>query len=146
MPVHKSLKEHKIVLDTHIWIWLIQGNELLKSAFREHVNQTMKHHSILISPISVWEVSMLAAKKKIELDIDCLDWIERCLEIPGFELAPLTPKIAFQSTCLSNHVHGDPADRILIATAHEWRAILVTHDRKLLEYGQGQFINVYDPC
>ena len=59
---------------------------------------------------------------------------------------PITPRIAIQSTRLPENAHGDPADKILIATAHECNAVLVTHDQKILEYGKGRFIYVYDPC
>ncbi len=43
-------------------------------------------------------------------------------------------------------LHADPADRILIATAHEYHAILVTHDQKILDYGKGKFIGAFDLC
>jgi PIN domain nuclease of toxin-antitoxin system len=58
----------------------------------------------------------------------------------------MTPKIAIQSTRLPGIIHGDPADRILTATAHEENAVLVTCDEKLLKYGEENFISVYNPC
>ena len=87
---------------------------------------------------------MLVEKRRIGLEMDCLDWVEEALG-NGINLLPLTPRIAIQSTRLPENSHGDPADRILIATAHEYHAILVTHDQKLLNYGKNKFIDVYDP-
>ncbi len=76
--------------------------------------------------------------------MDCLDWVEEALG-NGINLLHLTPRIAIQSTCLPENPHGDPTDRILIATAHEYHTILVTHDQKILDYGKGKFFDVYDP-
>jgi PIN domain nuclease of toxin-antitoxin system len=58
---------------------------------------------------------------------------------------PITPRIAIQSTRLPGAIHGDPADRILVATAHECNSVLVTCDEKLLAYGKDKFVNVHDP-
>lgn len=144
MPVYKNLKKHKLLLDTHVWIWLMLGDERLHLSFRRAVEQYKEKEFIFISAISVWELGMLVERKRIQLEIDCLDWVEQALA--NIDLLPLTPRIAIQSTRLPETPHGDPADRILIATAHEYNAILVTHDQKILDYGKGKFIGVYDPC
>lgn len=144
MPVYKSLKKHKLLLDTHVWIWLMLGDERLNQSFRLAIEQYKER--ILISAISVWELGMLVERKRIELEIDCLDWVEQALSNSNIELIPLTPRIAIQSTRLPEIPHGDPADRILISTAHECNAVLVTHDQKILNYGKSKFIGVYDPC
>jgi len=146
MPVHRNLKQHKLLLDTHIWIWLMLGDERLSASFKRTLEQDKDKELILISAISVWELGMLVEKKRIELEIDCIDWVEQSLVSPGINLVSLTPRIAIQSSRLPESPHGDPADRILIATAYEHNAVLVTHDKKILDYGKGQFIGVFDPC
>lgn len=146
MPIYKQLKQHKLLLDTHVWFWLMVGDEKLSKSFRDGVEKNIENESILISAISIWELGILVEKKRIELEMDCLDWIEQALENRGMNLVPITPKIAIQSTRLPENVHGDPADKILIATAHEYNAVLVTHDQKILDYGKGRFVYVYDPC
>lgn len=146
MPVYKNIRKNKLLLDTHVWIWLMLGEEQLSLSFRRAIEQHKEDNPILISAISVWELGMLTERKRIELDRDCLDWIEQVLSSSNIDLIPLTPRIAIQSTRLPEISHGDPADRILIATAHEYNAILVTHDQRILEYGKGKFIGVYDPC
>ncbi|HCV25099.1 MAG TPA: PIN domain nuclease, partial [Candidatus Latescibacteria bacterium] len=60
----------------------------------------------------------------------------QALSSPGLSLAPLTPDIALASSRLPGEIHGDPADRMLIATARSLGATLVTRDRRILEYSQ----------
>ncbi len=145
MPIVKKLEQHKLLLDTHVWIWLMNGDLRLSSNFLKAVNRCQKHDGILISAISIWEIGMLVEKKRIELEMDCLDWVERSLALPGMALIPISPKIAIQSARLSGVIHGDPADRIIAATAIEENAVLVTHDQKILDYGTDKFLSVYDP-
>jgi PIN domain nuclease of toxin-antitoxin system len=144
MPVHKSLGQHKLLLDTHVWIWLMLGDEKLSVSFRHTVEHYKEKELMFVSAISIWELGMLVERKKICLEMDCLDWVEEGLG-NGINLLHLTPRIAIQSTRLPENPHGDPADRILMATAYEHHAILVTHDQKILNYGKGKFIDVYDP-
>lgn len=144
MPVYKTLKKHTLLLDTHVWLWLMLGDKRLNLTFRRAVEQPKKE-LILISAISVWELGMLVERKRIVLEIDCLDWVEQAFSGSNIELIPLTPRIAIQSSRLPETPHGDPADRILIATAHEYNAVLVTHDQKILDYGKSKFIGVFDP-
>lgn len=87
----------------------------------------------------------ILVEKKILMAVDCMQWVEEALIACGNRLAAITPRIAIQSTRLPGEVHGDPADRILLATAHEESAVLVTCDQKLLDYGKGRFVSVYNP-
>jgi PIN domain nuclease of toxin-antitoxin system len=145
MPIIKEIKQHKVVLDTHIWLWVMLGSPALSRSFRKGLEHSQKHHSVLISIISIWEIGMLAERKRIQLDMDPLDWVFQALDFPGIRLIQISPKIAIQSTRLPGAIHGDPADRLLVATAHEENAVLVTCDEKLLLYGEDKFISVHDP-
>jgi PIN domain nuclease of toxin-antitoxin system len=145
MPVIKAIKQHKILLDTHVLIWLVNGDSAISQMFRKEVDLVSQKSSILISPITIWEIGMLVEKGRIELEMDCHEWVERILALPGIQLAPLSPRIAIQSTRLPGNLHADPADRILIATAHIEDAVLITADKKILAYGQDRFVHVHDP-
>jgi PIN domain nuclease of toxin-antitoxin system len=145
MPVVKTLKQHKLVLDTHVWIWLLQGESSLCTAFRKAVTHSQKLEGVYISAISVWEIGKLVEKNKIQLEMDTLDWVEQALDMPGVKLLPISPRIAIQSSRLPGTVHGDPADQLLISTAHEHNAILVTCDEKILHYGKDRYVSVHDP-
>jgi PIN domain nuclease of toxin-antitoxin system len=145
MPIIEDLKQHKLLLDTHVWIWVMVGNTNLKSSFRKAFERSLTMNGILISPISIWEIGMLAEKKRIQIDMDPQEWIDHALDMPGIKLVGISPRIAIQSTRLPGIIHADPADRFLIATAHEENAVLVTCDEKLLLYGKDKFVNVHDP-
>lgn len=146
MPILKEIKRHKLLLDTHVWIWSMIGDSRLLKSFQQTFEKASKTHGILVSPMSIWEIGMLVDKKRIEIDMDVLDWVEQALDIPGINLCPITPRIAIQSTKLSGEVHGDPIDRLLIATASEENAVLVTCDHKILEYAKGKAISAFNPC
>lgn len=145
MPILKNLKQHKIILDTHVWLWTMLGNPILTKEYRNAFERILKIHGILISSMSIWEIGMLVDKKRIEIEMEVLDWVTQALEVPGIQLCSLTPRINIQSTRLPGEIHGDPVDRLLIASAYEENAVLVTCDRKILEYGAEKFISVYDP-
>jgi PIN domain nuclease of toxin-antitoxin system len=145
MPIIKDLKQHKILLDTHVWIWIAAGNPILSPNSRKSIDRARDHEHLFISPISAWEISKLVERKKISLEMDLMDWIKQWIELPGITIAELSIPVAVLSNRLPGIIHGDPADRILIASAYEHNAVLVTADEKILEYGEGPFISVYDP-
>jgi len=124
-----------VLLDTHIWIWLLNGSEKsINPKCLTFINKAVIHSNIKVSAISVWEVGMLEAKGKIKFPIDCLDWVEQALGAPGISLAPITPEIAIKSSRLPGNFHGDPADRIIVSTARKLNATLITHDKNILRY------------
>lgn len=146
MPILKRLKRHRLLLDTHVFIWIMNDSPLLTKEFRNSFASIFKVQGSLLSPMSIWEIGMLIDKKRIEIDMDVLDWVNKALDSPGMLVCPISPRIAIQSTRLPGKVHLDPVDRLLIATAYEENAVLVTSDKKIIEYGKGRFISVFDPC
>jgi len=145
MPLVSELKQHKLLLDTHVWIWLASGNSILSPATRKAIDRAKDQEHLLISPISVWEISMLVERKRIVLDRDLADWLNQWIESPGILTAEFSFQVALLSNRLPGNLHGDPADRILIATAYHENAVLVTADEKILAYGKDSFISVYNP-
>jgi PIN domain nuclease of toxin-antitoxin system len=94
----------------------------------------------LVSAITPWEIGILVSKKRIDLYRDVMDWVRDALSLPGVSLVPLSAEIAVGSTRLPWEMHADPADRILVATARNLGATLVTADRALLNMaGNGHF-------
>jgi prevent-host-death family protein len=91
---------------------------------------------LLVSAISVWELGMLEAKGRIRLKPSCEEWVKEALATPGLALAPITPEIALESSRLPGPFHGDPADRIIAATARRMGAQLMTRDQKLIQYAR----------
>ena len=136
-------KDCPLLLDTHIWIWLINDDrELHNSPSLAPIEEAAKRSLVRVSVISVWEVGMLESKGRINLSIPCQEWVQQALQAPGIALAPLSPAIALASSRLPGQFHGDPADRILVATARALQADLITRDRKIIDYGQRGHVSV----
>ncbi len=133
-------KQSKLLLfDTHIWLWLLNGEERVKSSKKlALIEKTAKDSGIKVSVISVWEVGMLESKGRILLPCPIQKWIKQALSAPGISLAPLTEEIAIESSRLPGDFHGDPADRILVATARNIGASLLTCDKEILAYSKKQ--------
>lgn len=145
MPIIEKIKQHKLLLDTHIWIWVIEGNSIISPLVRKSIEQAREKEQLLISPISVWEIALLVERKRISLEMELTDWLKQWIELPGILMAPISFQVAILSNRLPGIIHGDPADRILIASAYEEHAVLVTADEKILKYGENHFISVFDP-
>jgi len=145
MPIVKTLRQHKILLDTHVWLWYSSETKTFSQAFQNAIEFNRDRHSMLISPLSIWEIGMLSEKGRIRLGMDPLDWVIQSLEATRFRVLPISPKIAIESARLPGHSHGDPVDRILIATAHEENAVLVTCDEKILSYSLDKYLSAHNP-
>ena len=85
---------------------------------------------------------MLEDKGRLTLTADCESWVREALAAPGVRLAEITPHIAISSTRLPGVFHGDPADRLLIATARESAATLLTADQAILQYGSAGYVHL----
>lgn len=137
------MSKNLLVLDTHIWIWLLNGDaDRLSEESLSAIEVAGQSAQLGVCAISIWEVGMLESKGRLRLSKGCLDWVREALSAPGLRLLPLTPEIAIESSRLPGQIHGDPADRILAATARILNATLVTKDLKLLEYGEQSYLSV----
>src|SRR5512134_80767 len=134
--------EKVLLLDTHVWLWLVGGTEPIGRPVLSAVEGAARRGRIRVSAISVWEVAMLDAKGRIRLAKDCLAWVREALGAPGISLVPLTPEIAVESSRLPEEFRGDPADRILVATARLLGAALLTRDERILAYGKRKHVSV----
>jgi PIN domain nuclease of toxin-antitoxin system len=115
------------VFDTHVWVWAAAG-DLRAEKIRDFSG------AAVISAISQWEVSMLAMKGRLTLLPDEVSWFSANLESP-ISLAPLTAEISLTS-CRLPDFHGDPADRIIVATAITLGIPLITADEKIVRWNE----------
>ena len=126
-----------LLLDTHYWIWLQFGiRDHLTAPVLKAIDQAAASGSLLLSVISVWELGLLESKGRPQLYAPCEQWVRDALAIPGLSVAPLTPEIALASSRLPEPFHGDPADRIIVATARALGARLLTRDSKIRAYAR----------
>ena len=123
------------LLDTHVWVGLINGDpKACSPKLIDVVKKYTPDTNLYISVMSAWEVAMLEFKGRILLPQGCEKWVSQALHAPGLVIAELTPEIAVQSTRLPGKFHGDPVDRLLIATAKSLDAVLVSRDREIGAY------------
>lgn len=134
-----------LLLDTHVWLWFALGDaERLRVSARKKIEAAAHGGRLAVSVISVWEIGMLETKGRIALGLPCEKWVAAALALPGLRLVGLEPEIAIASSRLPGAIHGDPADRILAATARARDAVLATADERLLEYGKAGLMRVLD--
>ena len=130
-----------VLLDTHVWLWMLEGRDGLRADAVELMERSAESSLLRVSIISAWEVGMLEAKGRVRFTIPCEEWIEKAFGVPGLSLFPLTPAICVRSTRLPGDFHGDPADRLLVATAREIGALMLTRDQRILEYARAGHLN-----
>ncbi len=120
------------VLDTHVWVKFVAGASLAKRARLAIERAATAGAGVLIASISLWEVSRLAAAGRLSLGERPARWFDAALATVAGDLVEITPALALTAAALG--CHGDPADRLIVATAIERGAVLVTRDEAILEY------------
>ncbi len=124
----------KYLLDTHVWIWWNMSSINLSKKVRLLLGDSAKYDEILLSAISPWEFSKLLEKERIGISCNPEEWITGALNMPKLRLVPLTPSISFRSTILPQPFHNDPADQIIVATARDENATIITKDKLIRDY------------
>ncbi|MCD4739385.1 MAG: type II toxin-antitoxin system VapC family toxin [Anaerolineae bacterium] len=122
-----------MVLDTHIWVWWMNGAKRLRANQLEFIRQHTPG-GLGVSVISCWEVAKLVEVGRLELTCPVQDWVAQALAYPRVRLLELTPEIAIASTQLPGTFHRDPADQLIVATARVYDSPLLTADAKILNY------------
>ena len=77
---------------------------------------------------------MLKFKKRINIYEPIKDFLESITNIHGVSIKDTSPEIAAESILLMDNFHGDPADRIIVATAKCYGATMLTRDQKILTW------------
>ncbi len=139
-----SVEDRLLLLDIHIWIWLLFGTPgVFSPAMQKRLDLSSRANPLHVSFISAWEVAMLSVKGRLNLDMPTQAWIEQSLSHPAMRLLALDdPAVAVESNELPGDFHADPADRLLVATARIGGYTLVTRDQKILDYGKAGHVSV----
>jgi PIN domain nuclease of toxin-antitoxin system len=124
-----------LLLDTCAVLWLAEGVELTGDA-----RKTIANSRLNISPITVWEVANLVRKKRIVLAMPVVRWFRQAIGIMKAAMPELTIDILAGSCELPGSPPGDPADRIIIATAREASMVLMTRDKAILAYSHAGYV------
>ena len=119
----------KLLLDTHIWIWKEGSPDKLRKRVADAIED--RANELWLSPVSIWELSVLVEKGRIELNDDLDAWVSKALANGAVREAPLTNDVALAVAKL-RFTHRDPADRFIAASAKVFDLTLVTADSRLL--------------
>jgi len=127
-----------ILMDTCAIIWdALKRDKLSKNALNA-INKADESNALIISDISIWEISMLIKKKRIEIDSTAANFINLFLQSRRVSVQSISPEIAELSVNFDFEINNDPADRIIAATSIILNTQLVTADQNLIN---SQMIN-----
>ena len=123
------------VLDTHAWMWWVTEDRRLSPAARRAISAAEARQTLWVSLISAWEIAKKVEKHQLVLDRPLMDWLDLATTRPGVQMAELSRHVLVESCRLPARFTGDPADQIIVATARDREATLITKDERIREYG-----------
>ena len=117
-----------ILLDTHIWIrWLLDAEPLTRKE-RGALDGLAATGGVKIAVISLWEAQMLQAKGRLQLDRPFKLWLREAAHPDTVQVLPMNVDVMISLDEMPGNFHGDPADRLIVATARAHGLALATHD------------------
>ena len=125
-----------LLLDTCAAIWIAEDEPIAEDASAALDGAADAGVAVLVSPMTAWEIGLLAARKRITISMSPEAWFQRLLAVPGVALAEMSAATLIASSFLPGTPPRDPVDRILAATARAGGYRLVTRDRDLLAYAE----------
>lgn len=130
-----------IVLDTNVVLRIVKGEGRIGSKARNILDGTDRRYC---SAMVQWELAMLVDKRRIGLDDTVSAWMERAARLLHLIEVPVSGAIASDAGSLQGSIHGDPCDRIMIATARHFGCPLITTDGKILTYAASGHVQAID--
>lgn len=119
----------KLLLDTHAWLWMVEGSAQLDRAARRALESP--RNQAYLSPISIWEAHHIGLRKRLRMPGPFQEWLAAALARMPLLEAPFTFEVAIEVSRI--HLpHADPGDTFLAATAVTFDLTLVTADTQLL--------------
>jgi PIN domain nuclease of toxin-antitoxin system len=116
------------MLDTHVWVWWLTPGSPLSRAERTALDAKAGRRELFLSAISLWEAQLLHTKHRLELPLPFPDWLARAADDRMISVLPLNVEVVLALDSLPASFHGDPADRLIVATARAHAMPLATHD------------------
>src|SRR5438034_11238212 len=120
-----------MILDTCALLWLAAGSKKLRKSVLKQIDQTP---AVYVSAISGFEISLKAARGKLELPNPTREWLEKVVAHHGLTLLSLELDVCIAAAELP-HIHDDPCDRFIIAAAKLHDLPVVTNDKRFEAYG-----------
>ena len=117
-----------IVLDTHVLLWWLTDPAQLSPRARQQVKGAAQKRALCASAASVMEIATLVRRGRLKLAVTFDEWLGDVRLLPELAILPISADIAARAGAYGNGVHGDPIDRLIIATAQAGNAPVVTAD------------------
>lgn len=133
-----------LLLDTCFMLWLSNSEPVARGAVEKLIEVRRSGGLIAVSAMSAWEIGMLVSKGRLPYLRSPLEWFEQFASRGSVSVEPVSPEVLIDSSFLPGHVHNDPADRIIIATARARDLAVVTRDRAILNYGAAGFVKTIE--
>lgn len=130
-----------LVLDTHILLWMVEADDRLRPAARAAIEA--ERNNLCFSAMAIWETAMLIDKGKMMLSMS-IEQLLGSIGAMGVREVAITGRIGMDAGMLPGSPHGDPADRLMIATARALDGRLLTADRKILAYAAHGHVRAID--
>jgi PIN domain nuclease of toxin-antitoxin system len=120
-----------IVLDTHALVWWATDASALSARARRAIQTAARRGPAVASTISLFGIATAVRRERLRLSVTLEQWLTDLRMLPDLHLEPVTAAIAQLAGSLDSSFPGDPADRIIVATAIELKGTLVTADARL---------------
>jgi PIN domain nuclease of toxin-antitoxin system len=120
------------LLDTHAWIWWIEGDRQLQRRVRDTLDDLPPDERPYISAISLWEVAMLVERGRVAFSVSLSVWLSAAAHPRSVRIVPISPDIAAHVALLPTSFHRDPADRLIVASCRVLGLPLLTRDARIL--------------
>ncbi len=124
-----------LILDTHIWIWWIEQNSRLPISLKAIIESS--DTTLAISAVSIYELLSTVARDRLQLTLSSEKWLEKATHGVDLTVLPVTFDIAVAAAHLPA-IHGDPLDRLIIATAFFHQSQLISLDGNFAKYPELQ--------
>jgi len=125
-----------ILLDTCAAMWIMENERMKASAVEAIDLASDRGEPVFVSPITGWEVGLLAMKGRFHSRYAPPRWLEVLLAIPQIRFCEMPPHVLLESSFLPGRPPREPSDRIVAATAREYGFTVMTRDRELLDYAK----------
>ncbi|MGB0126623.1 MAG: type II toxin-antitoxin system VapC family toxin [Rhodocyclaceae bacterium] len=123
-----------ILIDTHVLVWWLTGAPGLSTAAQRAIAENSGAGEIVVSAISLLEIATAVRRGRLQFSVPLEQWLADMRSLPELRVEPVSAEIAALAGSLPDPMHGDPADRLIAATASVLGIPLVTGDEKLREY------------
>ena len=120
-------------MDTCAIIWDALEPTKLSAKAKNAIKKANDSNELLMCDISIWEISMLVKRKRIEVDETPANLIRLILSSRNYTIVNISPEIAELSVNLNDEINSDPADRLIAATSILKLAPVVTADKNLIK-------------